>query len=183
LQAEELPEVAPIPAGEVADDARERLVRYLNDAWAVEREQVGLLQDLADATGDPDLRSELERHREVSHHQQMAIEDRVRRLGGEPGGGRGLLGQIATRVWGALQGPRDDRDEAFGALLKALGAAEFEAEMYLAVHALARAVGDGETADLAAAHLRQERDLADQLRSLVAPTAARVTRRTAAGVA
>jgi ferritin-like metal-binding protein YciE len=169
-------EVLPVPAAELAADARERLVHYLNDAAAVEKEQAGLLQTLADSTEVPDLRAALEEHVALSRQQQRAVEERVRQLGGESAGGRGLLGQIVTRVWDVLQKPRDGSDGTVEGLLKALSAAEFEAGMYLAVRALARAVGDGETADLAAAHLRHEQDFAGHLRDRITPTAARAAR-------
>lgn len=169
----ELADVEPLPADEVAADARDRLVRYLNDAAAVEREQGGLLQTLADATDDAGLRAEYERHRATGEAHRDALDQRVRALGGEPAGGRGLLGQLVTRIWDALQKPRDAARDPVEDLLKAVSAAEFEAGMYRAVHALARAVGDGETADLAAAHHRAERDFADALRARIAPAAAR----------
>ena len=105
----------------------------------------------------------------------------MRALGGEPADERGLLGQLVTRIWDVLHAPRDDSDDPGAALLKALSVAEFEAGMYLAVYALARATGDGETADLAAAHYRQERGAAARLRALVVPAAVRAARRPGAG--
>jgi len=86
------------------------------------------------------------------------------------------LSLIVSRVWEVIQKPRDSADDAVETTLKALGVAELEAGMYLAVHALARAIDDRDTAELAAAHLRQERAFADRLRSRIAPAAARAAR-------
>jgi ferritin-like metal-binding protein YciE len=168
-----LVKVEPLPADELAPDARERLIRYLNDAAAVEREQSGLLQTLADATTESDLRSAYERHRQATEGHRDAVERRVRELGGKPDAGRGLLGRLVTRVWDALQKPPDAAPDPVENLLQAISAAEFEAGMYLVVHALARVVGDAQTADLAAAHHRQERDFADGLRARLTPAAVR----------
>lgn len=172
-----LPAVEPAPAEEVADGARDRLIRYLNDAGAVEREQYGLLQALIDATPDADLRAEFEGHRATGQAHREAVESRVRALGGEPAAGRGLLGTIVTRVWDVLQKPRDGGPDAVEDLLKALSAAEFEVGLYRAIHALARTAGDDETAALAAAHHDHGRAFADRLRACITPTAARAARR------
>jgi ferritin-like metal-binding protein YciE len=172
-----LPELTPIRADEPADCARDRLIRYLNDAWATEKEQADLLQDLADSTDDPELRSELEAHRELCHRHQTSIGELVRSLGAEPAGGHDFLGAVVTRLWDALHTPRDNTDEAIETLLKALSAVEFEAGMYLSVYALARAIGDEEVADLAARHLREERDFAGRLRDRITPTAIRSAER------
>jgi ferritin-like metal-binding protein YciE len=173
----ELPEVEAIPADDVIPDARDRLIRYLNDAAAIEREQLGLLQALSEATTDPGLLADFERFRAEGEAHRGEVEERVRALGGEPSGGRGVFGQIATRVWDVLQKPRDGGPDPVADLLKALSAVEFGAGMYRAVHALARATGDDVTAALAAGHHRQERQFAERLRSLVAPTAAHTARR------
>jgi ferritin-like metal-binding protein YciE len=178
-ESPDLPDIAPVSAEEQAPDARDRLVRYLNDAASVEREQAGLLQTLADATHDPAVRAEFERHRSTGEEQRGAVEERVRALGGEPAGGKGILGQLVARIWGVLEKPRSSPDPVED-LLKALGAAEMEAGMYRAVHALALALGDAETASLAATRHRQERDFADWLRERISPTAALAARRPAA---
>jgi hypothetical protein len=113
----------------------------------------------------------------VSEKQERAIETRVRALGAKPSGGRGLLNQIVARVWEAVHKPRGAADNAVETALKALGVAEMEAGLYLAVNALARAVEDWDTSELAAEHLRQERAFADRLRSRISPTAARIAHR------
>src|SRR6185312_2653551 len=59
------PNVGVVPADELAPEAQDRLVRYLNDAASVERELAGLLQMLADASDDPVLRTEFEQHRKL----------------------------------------------------------------------------------------------------------------------
>ena len=76
-----------------------------------------------------------------------------------------------TRVWDVLQKPRDADHDPVEDLLKAVSAAEFEAGIYAAASAIARAVGDAETADVAAAHHRHERAFADRLRARISPAA------------
>ncbi len=160
-----LPEVGSIPLDELPPDAPERLVRYLNDAWIIEKEQTDLLQTLADSAEEPEVKAELEAHRILSQDQQQAIRERLRALGVRPSGGRSFLGTIATHVWDAIQTQGRDGDDAVEVLLKATSAVELEAATYLAIYSLAHAIGDEETATLASHHLRQEREFADQLRT------------------
>jgi hypothetical protein len=173
----ELPDVEPLPADDRADDLRDRVVRLLNDAWGVEKEQVDLLQRLADDSGDRDLRVLLEARRADSQERQRALANRLEALGTGPTGGRGLLGQFVARVWDAVQSPRDQADRALFAVLRALSAAEFQAGLYAALHAGARFAGDDETAELAAGCFRRGRADASHLRPAILPTVGRAARR------
>ncbi len=175
--AAELPDAPALPPEERAADAGERLVHLLNDAWSVEREQAGLLQTLADESGDIDVRALLEGHRAAAQQRQEALAVRLEALGAKPSSGRGLLGQLVTRIWDAVQAPRDQADKAVLAVLKGLSAAEFLAGLYAAAHATARSAGGPETTEFAAAHFRAVRAQADQLRAAVAPTVERTVRR------
>jgi ferritin-like metal-binding protein YciE len=182
-EADAIPEAAPglsdvvaLAREERAGDLRDRLIHALADAWTVEKEQVGVLQTLADESGDRDLRVLLEEHRAAARERQTAVEGRLDALDGRPASGRGLLGQLATRVWDAVQAPRDQGDRAVLALPKAASAAEFAAAMYVAAHALARSAGDADTADLAVARYTATRDGEAQLRASIAPAAVRLAR-------
>jgi ferritin-like metal-binding protein YciE len=167
----------PLLPEERAEDLRERFVHLLNDAWAVEKEQVGLLQALADECEEPDVRGMLEEDRAACQRRQEEVEGRLEGLGAHPAGGRGMLGQLVTRIWEAVQAPRDPADRAVLVLLKAVSAAEFQAGLYAAAHACARAVGGEETAQHLADYYRQERGRADRLRAVLTPTVARAARR------
>ena len=173
----ELQRIDPLPRNEVADDARDRLVQFLNDAAAVEREQAGLTQGIIDSTDDADLRAAFEAYRESAADHREAVAARVQALGGEPGGGRSLLGSIVTKLWDALQRPQDGGSDPVGDVLKAISAAEFEAGMYLAVQSMALALNDRDTATMALTHYTQERAFAERLRARVAAVAVRTVRK------
>lgn len=173
----DLPEVAPLPAGERAEDLRGRFLHLLNDAWGAEKEQVGLLQKLADECEDAELRATLEADRAACQERQEEVELRIKSFGEQPSGGRGLFDQIVTRIWDAVQAPHDKADRAVQAILKALSAAEFQAGLYAAAHACARSAGSEETAKQLADFYRQERGRAERLRAALAPTVCRTARR------
>ncbi|MFO0930207.1 MAG: DUF892 family protein [Gemmataceae bacterium] len=172
-----LPEIAPLPDEELAGNAGQRLLRFLNDAWAVESEQVEQIQQIAAKTIDPDVRALLEEHHQRTQQQVIDLQERMAALHVQPTGGRGLLNRIVTRVWDVLQEPLDERDDTLQRLLQALSAAEFEAGMYLTLYALARGFGEPATAELAAAHYHQEREFATRLRGRIVPTALRASRK------
>jgi ferritin-like metal-binding protein YciE len=173
----ELPDVPALPKEELADDVRERLTHLLNDAWGVEKEQVGLLQTFADESGDRDIRVLLEEHRAAAQRRQEAVQARLESLGTRPASERGLLGQLVTRIWEAMRAPRDQADRAVLSLLKAVSAAEFQAALYAALHACARSAGDEETAELAAGNFREQSGEADRLRAALPTTVGRIVRR------
>jgi ferritin-like metal-binding protein YciE len=168
-----LPEVSPCPAGELPIDISERLVRYLNDAWIIEKEETDLLQTLTEAALEPELKAELKEHRILSQEQQHAVRERLRALGARPSGGRSFVGTIATHVWDAIQYQGREADDPVEILLKATSAVELEAAIYMAVFSLARAAGDEETASLTGLHLKQEREFADRLRKRIVEVALR----------
>lgn len=176
IETHTIDDVEEIPEEQLAADAPGRLIRFLNDAHAVEKEQIDLLHKLAETTADTELRELLQEHEVITRQQLHAVEERLQAMRVTPTGGRGLLSRIATRVWEALQEPRDEIDDTVQRLLEALSAAEFEAGMYLALHALARAIGATSTAELAQAHFQQERDFSTRLRARIIPTVIRTAR-------
>jgi len=172
--AAEGPAEAVVYAVARAESPQDRLLRYLNDAWAVEKELVGTLHKMAEEVVDPPLRALFAEHRDVTQRQRDALEARMRALRKEPSGGKGFFSQLLAKMWGALQAPQDDLDRIVQDLMKGFGTEHFEVAMYQALEAYARAIGDDETARLAAQHMQQEQEAADRLRPLIAPTAARV---------
>lgn len=173
----ELPDVPALPAEERAADIGARLVNLLNDAWGVEKELTGVLQTFADESGDRDVRAVLEEQCVAAQGRQEAVELRLLGLGTKPASGRGLLGQLVTRIWDAVQAPRDQADKAVMAVLKALSATEFLAGLYAAAHAAARSAGGRETTEFVASHFRDVRSRADQLRAAVGPAVGRAVHR------
>lgn len=174
LMAAETPTEGVVYAVARAESAQDRLLRYLNDAWAVEKDLVSTLKKMAEEVVDPTLRGLFAEHREVTQRQQEAIEARLRALGKEPSGGKGFFSQLLTKMLEALKTPQDDLDRIVQDLMKGFGTEHFEIAMYQALEAYARAIGDEETARLATLHMQQEQEAADKLRPLIAPTAARV---------
>jgi ferritin-like metal-binding protein YciE len=158
----------------MTDATRDRLARYLNDAWGIETLLADGLHVLVEMAADiPGLRDALEEHRRITHGHRQQLEARLEEFGQQPSGGKGVLGQVLDRLADALHRPADPADRALHELLKVIGAVHFEMGMHRALVGFARAAGDAETARLANDHLRHGRVAARRLWSFVAPTAVR----------
>jgi len=75
-----------------------------------------------------------------------------------------------------MSSPADDFDATTQDLMKGYATEAFEVAMYEALKTYAAEIGDAETAELAARHLREEQEAAQKLWPLIAPTAARAAR-------
>ena len=176
------------PAGPLSQAGRDLLVRCLEEAHGVEKALITTLQAHIAMSPAGDYRLLLERHLSETRAQAGAIERRVDAL---HGGGAGLAsvayGLFQTAVGQALalsKGPIDllRGGTAEEKLLKTArdecATEALEIALYDGLEAIARSVGDRETAELAARHRAQEErmlaELREQIPSLAAATA-RVT--------
>ena len=152
---------------------RERLIRYLDDAWAVEKTLVSTLQTMANEVNDPQIQSLFEEHRAVTHQQEENLEARIRALGEEPSGGKGFMNQLLSKMGDLMQQGHDDYDKTTRDLMKGYATENFEIAMYQALESYATAIGDSETAQLARQHMQQEKEAADKVFPMIGPAAAR----------
>src|SRR5262245_30161213 len=144
-------------------DARERLVHYLDDAWAVEKSLVTALRDMAKEVDDPDLRAMFEDHAGVTWQQEEALEARLRALGKEPSGMKGFFNQMMARMGDFMHAAHDQYDKQTTDLMKAYASEHLEIAMYESLGTYAQAIGDTVTADLAHQHQQQEKQAAEKI--------------------
>jgi ferritin-like metal-binding protein YciE len=158
------------------ETTQERLVRYLNDAWATEKALVADLQDMAEKSDQPEVKAMFEEHRTVTHQQEELLEARIRALGEEPSGGKGFLSQVAGKIGEALHKAHDPMDQTQQNLMKAFATENFECAMYESLAAFATEIGDTETAALARTIMEQEKQAAEKVWSFIGPCAVRPAR-------
>jgi ferritin-like metal-binding protein YciE len=159
----------------MADPTRRelKLIQYLNEAYAKEKELETALQAHISMTTRPPYKKRLQEHLKETKAQARNIERRIKKLGGKAEAidlpGPDVAGNVAGKALGAAQkgvalakGPvhmlrgtsepekmlRNARDEFWNE-------AE-EIAHYTAIEALADALGDKETVKLAKEHRRQE---------------------------
>ncbi len=153
------------------DSAQERLIRYLDNAWAVEKGLVDSLKSMAEDVNDPDVRRMFQEHALVTWRQEEALEARLRALGAEPSGVKGFFSSMMGRLGEMMQVTQDEYDRTTQDVIKAYTSEQFEMAMYQALEAYAEAIGDTQTAQLAQAHFQEERLAAEALWPLIAKTA------------
>ena len=73
----------------MAEDTKERIVRYLVDAHAAEVGGLASLKDIAAETTDPDVRAAVQEHLTQTQSQADRVEARLTALGGKPSDGKG----------------------------------------------------------------------------------------------
>jgi ferritin-like metal-binding protein YciE len=155
------------------EGTHERLIRYLNNAWAVEKALVETLKEMAEEVHDSQARSLFQEHGQVTYQQEEDLEARIRALGEEPSGGKSFFTQMVGKIGEALQGTQDDYDTVTQDLMKAYASEHLEIAMYQALESYSKAIGDDATAQLARRHMQQEKEAAEKIWPLIAPTAAR----------
>lgn len=155
-------------------EAKDRLARYLNEAWAAEKMLVDSLQSMRDEANSPEFDAVLQEHRAVTDRQRLDLGDEVRKFGFEPSSGRGIFSQIISWIGDALKTkPKDNGDRMLQNVLKAYAIEHLEMAMYEAIFVCATLVKEDGVAELAAQHLQEERDAAELLRPLIGQAAER----------
>jgi ferritin-like metal-binding protein YciE len=165
------------------EDRQERLLRYLEDAWAVEKALVGSLQDMANATQDPKISALFKEHALVTHEQEERLEARIRALGGDINKGKGVVNTVLGKLSELAHLFHDEEDKTTQNLIKGFATENFETGMYESLRAYAGAIGDDETAALAQDLMAQEKEAARKVWALIAPAAVRVLENTPVAVA
>jgi ferritin-like metal-binding protein YciE len=155
------------------EDQKERLIRYLDDAWSVEKALVAALDKMADDTDDPAAKALYQEHRQVTHNQEEQLEARIRALGEEPSGGKGFFSTMMAKIGDVMHKPHDEYDKTTQDLMKQYAIENFECAMYQSLRAYANAIGDFETVRLAEENLSQEQQTGQRVWNLIEPAATR----------
>ena len=146
-----------------------KLVQYLNEAYGKEKELEVALQAHIGMTTRAPYKRRLQQHLGETKSHGRQLEQRIRRLGGDPQRLQRLAGQATAALKGPLHALRGSGEEE--KLLKnAKTEYSEEAEeiaTYTAIEAFAEGVGDRESAKLAREIRRDEERMARYLERLI----------------
>ena len=146
-----------------------KLVQYLNEAYGKEKELEVALQAHIGMTTRPPYKRRLQQHLGETKSHARQLEQRIKRLGGDPQTLQRLAGQATAALKGPLHALRGSGEEE--KLLKnAKTEYSEEAEeiaTYTAIEAFAESVGDRESAKLAREIRRDEERMARYLERLI----------------
>lgn len=151
----------------MAEDAKEKIIRYLQDAHAAEQGGIQALQSLAAEATDPNLKAAVSEHLQVTQSQSQRLEARIQALGGKPSGGKSIMDSLAAIGSHFANIFHDKEDKQTQDVIKAAALEEFEVATYTALRAYASAVGDAETAQLAETIIGEERQARDRMESMI----------------
>jgi ferritin-like metal-binding protein YciE len=142
---------------------KERLVRYLNDAWSVENALVSSLTKQAQKSEDPELEMMYSQHARMTETQRDRIAARLADLGEKPSNGKGLFTTLMATFADMMHRPHDEFDEQAQVLMKSYAIEHLECAMYRSLEAYAEAIGDARTANLARELMAEEDATAKKL--------------------
>jgi ferritin-like metal-binding protein YciE len=161
----------------MAQSPSELIVRHLHDAHALESHLVSTLSAHIAMTPRGEYRRALEAHRQVTADQADAIRGRLRALGEHRnpfdlafGLWKDALGQFVALAKGPvdlLRAASSGEEKLFRNAKDEAASEALEIATYDGLEALARGVGDVETAELARRHREQEEEMLARLRALI----------------
>jgi len=151
----------------MAENVKERIVRYLQDAHAAETGIDDVLDGFINDTDDPNIKAIFQQHKVETRSQAERLEARLRALGETPSGGKGFLNMIMAKMSELMHGAHDEYDKNTQNLIKAYATEHLERGMYESLYAYASAVGDQETAQLARQIQAEEEATAQKLFPLI----------------
>jgi len=164
----------------MAEDVKEQVLRYLNDAYAVEVGGLSSLKDLAESSTDSDLRQAVTDHIAVTQSQADRLRARILALGGDKSEAKGFLNTIIGKGSDLLNRFHSHEDKMTQDVIKAYALEHFEVGMYISLKAYADAVGDLETAQLADTLIGEEQLAGERLGRLIPQVATAALKNTVA---
>jgi ferritin-like metal-binding protein YciE len=144
-------------------DLQEQLVKYIEDAHAVEQHMRRALDTMISTTDDPEMRGHLEHHKEETERHRQLLEERLKAHGASPSAVKDA-GQIFLAM---SKGIIDKvRHENAGKNARDGFVAEhLEIASYELLERVARIAGDEATADVARRNRADEEAMVEKIRA------------------
>lgn len=140
-------------------DPRETLIGWLNDAYAMEKGLVQVLENHANDVKDrPEMYRKIAQHLEQTRMHAERVKECVERLGGSTSTMKTAMGAISGFFQGRSTGASPDELVKNG--LSDYAAEHFEIASYRALITAARALGEHEVVRICEGILRDEEDMA-----------------------
>src|SRR3954465_10619123 len=146
----------------VSDNALQtKLGDYVEDAHAMETNVLQMLGSMISTTSDPEVRAELERHKEQTEAQEQRLRARLEALGRSPSirkETQTIVGALMKGVADQVRGDKPGKNARDGYVTEHMEIAAYELLERLAVRA-----GDERTAEIARQNRAEEQAMADRI--------------------
>ncbi len=156
----------------MAEESKERLLRYLNDAHAAEEGGLAAMKDVAAEATNADLKAAVNEHLVVTQSQADRLKARILALGGDKVEGKSLVNSIIAKGSSLLNIFHDKEDKQTQDAIKSYSLEHFEVGIYTSLKAYADSIGDVETAQLADTIMGEEKMAAERLLRVIPQLAA-----------
>lgn len=143
---------------------RERVLKYLSDAHAVEAQAIQLLERGPQLAGDERLAGLYEEHLAETRDQQELVEARLHALGGQPNAVKDAAMRLGALNWGLFFAAHPDTPGKLAAF--AFAFEHLEIAGYEELKRVAQRADDEETVSMCETILEQERAAAGRIEAL-----------------
>lgn len=165
---------------ETRQEADQRLMQWLRDAHAMEKQAETMLSTMEGRIEHyPHLRKRLAQHLKETQHQAQRLDDAIGRLGGSTSAVKDTVASLTTLLQGLSTSFAGD--EVMKGLLAGYTFEHYEIASYRILIAAANALGETETTRILRENLREEEDMAQWLSSNIDPLTAEYLEREARG--
>jgi len=146
----------------VSDNALQtKLGDYVEDAHVMETNVLQMLGSMISTTSDPEIRGELERHKEQTEAQEQRLRDRLEALSRSPSirkETQTIVGALMKGVADQVRGDKPGKNARDGYVTEHVEIAAYEL-----LERLAERAGDRETAEVARRNKREEEQMAEKI--------------------
>ena len=141
----------------------EKLVEYIDDAYAMEQNVLRMLDGMIQTTSDAQVKRSLERHRKQTEQQAERLEECLREHGAKPSKTKELGGIAGAMMKGVLDMARGDK--AGRNARDGYATEHMEIASYQLLERVAKKAGDKKTAAVARQNREEEEAMARSIAS------------------
>ena len=148
---------------DVGQALKDQLVKYIDEAYAMEQNVLRMLDGMISTTDDPEILDALEHHKMQTHGHADRMEARLRAHDATPSAVKqvgGVLGALAKMPLDMVRGDKPGRNARDGFATEHLEIASYEL-----LRRVAQKAGDEETAQAATEIIAEEKSMADFISS------------------
>ena len=148
-------------AKRVGAEVEEKLVKHIDEAYAMEQNVLRMLDGMISSTEDAEMRRELEQHKLVTEQQAERLQKRLEAHDAAPSVTKEAGGILGALMKGAVDMARADK--AGRNARDGFATEHMEIASYELLERVAKRAGDSETAAVARQNRREEREMARKI--------------------
>lgn len=148
----------------VIETPQQKLMRYLEDAIALENATASTLKDMADSSKVPEESGMYQAYFKIAEGQKKRLEERVVALGGTLKRSliKDMLSSVGAAAANLIHNNKDEEEKDTRNLMQCYTMAALESAVYEALASAAETIGDCDTAQLARELQKEEQSIMQQ---------------------